>query len=149
MCIKNPLFKFSTTLRPYIATIVVGLITLLILLASLILLIIAIKDKSKEGILIISIIMASIALIYFIVYISLYFIDKAKFKKLDFSFDPQIQIVFNSYSKRRNKPIYKAAIILMFISVAPHAIIIIIFLGAALYHLVCEIKKYCDFCGIF
>ena len=146
---KNPLFKFSTTLRPYIATIVVGLITLLILLTSLILLIIAIKDKSKEGILIISIIMASIALIYFIVYISLYFIDKAKFKKLDFSFDPQIQIVFNSYSKRRNKPIYKAAIILMFISVAPHAIIIIIFLGAALYHLVCEIKKYCDFCGIF
>ena len=82
--------------------------------------------------------------IYSIIYISLYFSDFVKFKKLEFNFDEQIQKIFDLYTKRNNQPIYKSAIILMFVTLTPHLAIF----GKAIFEIYKQIKKYCGFCGI-
>ena len=146
---NNPMYKLSKTLRPYIASIVLCLITTLIILIMFVIMFILIANHEKDFIYFSLIIFAFLALIYFLVYISLYFSNQAKFKKIDLNFDLQIKQVFDLYNKRINQPIYKAAIILLFISVIPHSIAILIFICYLIYILVDEIKKYCGFCGLF
>ena len=89
-----------------------------------------------------------ITTIYFIVYTSLYFSDKRKYKKIEFEFDEQIQTVFNLYLKRIKHPIYDATIIIIFISMVPHFGLFLFMLVYGIYEFIDGICLYCKFCGI-
>ena len=144
----NPLFKLSKTLRPYIASIVLGFLLLIFYIFHFFY---GLRNDFFDSDLYIILFMvgAVISFIYFIVYIALYFSDKVKFKKMEFEFDEQIQIVFNLYSKRIRQPIYDAIIIILFLTMTPH----FVFIGAAIvvgtYELIKNIKYSCNFCGLF
>ena len=143
----NPLFKLSKTLRPYIASIIFGLI---LLFFYIFLYIYGLKEKfNKEEFIILFFIAGIISSIYFIVYIALYFSDKTKYKKMEFEFDEQIQIVFNLYSKRIKHPIYDATIIIIFISMLPHFLFVLFFVGYSIFLYIENVIEECNFCGIW
>ena len=90
-----------------------------------------------------------ISLIYFLIYVSLFSIDKKKFKIQQFSFDIQIESVLDSFNKRNKQPVYLASIILMSICVLPHTAFLLITLAFVIYKLIDMIKEECSFCGLF
>ena len=140
----NPLFKFSKTLRPGLATIIINIILISIILFVTILLLFT---KAEEFVYF-SFACCFYSLIYFLIFISLFSIDKKKFKTEQFSFDIQIERVFYSFNKRSKQPVYLASIILMSICVLPHAVVILIILFGAIYELIKLIKKEFSFCGL-
>ncbi len=147
---NNPLFKLSKTLKPYITSIVFGFILIIFFLILIVISCVdGIGEKCDKICFAIFIGLAHlIILINFIVYVYLYFTDRAKFKKMDFEFDEQIQIVFNLYSKRIKHPIYDKAIIIIFITMLPYYVYITILLVYIIVYLILEIIEKCDFCGI-
>ena len=109
----NPLFKISKTLRPSFATIIINIILIIVLIIFIIILIIIPSAAKYDDLIAWSIILeAFLGLVYFLTFISLFSIDKKKFKIDQFIFDVQIENVFNSYYKRNKQPIYLVAIIL-------------------------------------
>ena len=144
----NPLFKLSKTLRPYIASLVIAFI---VIICYVIFYIGYIHERfyltSTLGS--IATLYTFISFLYFIVYISLYFSDRAIFKKLEFNFDEQIQEVFYLYKKRNKQPIYLAIIIILFISCIPHYIIIFLLIYFAVYNGLKHLYRYCGFCGLW
>jgi len=141
----NPLFKFSKTLKPHLATIVINIILIIIILAVAIPLFIF----EGEGFVFFSLISCSIlSLIYFLIYVSLFAIDKKKFKTEQFTFDVQMESVFNSFTKRNKQPVYLSSVILMSICVLPHTGFILIILFFAILELFKLIKRECSFCGL-
>ena len=141
----NPLFKFSKTLKPYLATIVINIILIIIILAVAIPLFIF----EAEGFVFFSLISCSIlSLIYFLIYVSLFAIDKKKFKTEQFTFDAQMESVFNSFTKRNKQPVYLSSVILMSICVLPHTGFILVILFFAIRELFKLIKRECSFCGL-
>ena len=146
---KNPLFKLSKTLRPYISSIVFGFICLFLYIS---LFLFGLKEHffRSQCYSILFLFAGLVDLIYFIIYISLYFSDKAKFKKMDFQFDEQIQTAFNLYSKRTKQPIYTATIVLLFISIIPHVSLLSVLSGYFIYR-VCirPINRHCGYCGLW
>ena len=109
----NPLYKYSKTLRPSIASMVLCILTIIFLTFFFLVF------MCQEEFNITFFILMGINFIYSIIYISLYFSDFVKFKQLKFNFDEQIQKPFDLYSKRINQPIYMSAVIIMFISFIP------------------------------
>ena len=145
----NPLFKISKTLRPSFATIIINIILIIVLIIFIIILIIIPSASKYDDLIAWSIILeAFLGLVYFLTFISLFSIDKKKFKIDQFIFDVQIENVFNSYYKRNKQPIYLVAIILASICVLPHVTFLLIMLFFAIYELVVLIKKECSFCGL-
>ena len=145
----NPLFKISKTLRPSFATIIINIILIIVLIIFIIILIIIPSAAKYDDLIAWSIILeAFLGLVYFLTFISLFSIDKKKFKIDQFIFDVQIENVFNSYYKRNKQPIYLVAIILASICVLPHVTFLLIMLFFAIYELVGLIKKECSFCGL-
>ena len=145
----NPLFKISKTLRPSFATIIINIILIIVLIIFIIILIIIPSAAKYDDLIAWSIILeAFLGLVYFLTFISLFSIDKKKFKIDQFIFDVQIENVFNSYYKRNKQPIYLVAIILASICVLPHVTFLLIMLFFAIYELVVLIKKECSFCGL-
>jgi len=145
----NPLFKFSKPLRPGLATIIISIILIVALIVFIIsLVIVSTYSYSSEDVIFLSLIISGIlSLIYFLIYVSLFSIDKKKFKMDKFTFDFQIESIFNSFYKRNKQPVYLASIILMSICVLPHTAFILIVLFFAIYKLIGLIKEECSFCG--
>jgi len=140
----NPLFKFSKTLKPGLATSIINIIMIIIILAVAIPLLI----YDAEGFVYFSLLSCTtIGLIYFLIYVSLFSIDKKKFKTEQFTFDVQIESVFNSFTKRNKQPVYFSSIILMSICVLPHAGLILVILYFAIRELFKLIKRECSYCG--
>jgi len=140
----NPLFKFSKTLKPGLATSIINIIMIIIILAVAIPLFI----YDAEGFVYFSLLSCTtIGLIYFLIYVSLFSIDKKKFKTEQFTFDVQIESVFNSFTKRNKQPVYFSSIILMSICVLPHAGFILVILYFAIRELFKLIKRECSYCG--
>ena len=144
----NPLFKFSKTLRPGLATSIINIFLIILILIIIFMSIIAFYNN-YETFIYFSIIFCSILnLIYFLIFIPLFSIDKKIFKTEQFTFDVQIESVFNSFTKRNNQPLYLASVILMSICVLPIIVPILIaifYVTVSLYDL---IKKECTFCGL-
>ena len=144
----NPLFKFSKTLRPGLATSIINIFLIILILIIIFMSIIAFYNN-YETFIYFSIIFCSILnLIYFLIFIPLFSIDKKIFKTEQFTFDVQIEIVFNSFTKRNKQPLYLASVILMSICVLPISVPILIaifYVTVSLYDL---IKKECTFCGL-
>ena len=136
----NPLFKFSKSLSPGLATIVINIIVIIHLF---ILLIASFCDDSEDSFCLSNLPFLTCigySFLYFIIFIILYSIDKKKFKIDQFTFDALIGSVLNSFYERNNQPLYLAAIILMCISCLPHAILILILVFLAIRNL---INHYC------
>ena len=143
----NPLFKFSKTLRPGLVTSIINIILIFIILFATIISFFAFEDY--EDFLTFSLTLCSIlSLIYFLIFISLFTIDKKIFKTEQFTFDSQMQSVVNSFYERKNQPIYLASIILMSICVLPHAVLTLILFSAGIFLLINLIKEECSFCGL-
>ena len=146
---KNPLFKLSKTLRPYITSIVFGFI-FLIFYIGLFLFGVTNRFFDSDVYVVFFILAAIIDFIYFVIYISLFFSDKVKFKQMEFQFDEQIQIAFNLYSKRIKQPVYIATIVFLFISIIPHFLLFLYFVAYFICQLCLKpIKRYCGFCGLW
>ena len=143
----NPLFKFSKTLRPGLATSIINIILIFIILFATIISFFAFEDY--EDFKIFSFLLCLIlSLIYFLIFISLFTIDKKKFKPKQFIFDVQMQSVVNSFYERKKQPIYLASIILMSICVLPHAVETLILFSIGIFRLIKLIKEECSFCGL-
>ena len=144
----NPLFKLSKTLRPSLATII---ISFLLIIASIIFIfsLFIVSSYNLEDVIIMSMLFSGIiSLIYFLTYVSLFSIDKKKFKIEQLTFDVQIEPVLNSFYQRNKQPVYLASIIIMSICVSPHTAIILIGLFFITYKLIDIIKDECTFCGL-
>ena len=139
---KNPIYKISNNLYPYIATIVFVVIDIISI-------IIDFYIEYSDGFYnmeVTLIVMLAFVFIYFFVYISLYFSINTKFIKLQFEFDEQIQKIFDLYSKRRKQDVYLSSIIILIICFTPYFIgffVVTFFFVSWLYK---QIKRYCDFC---
>ena len=146
----NPLFKFSKTLRPGLATIIISIILVVVLIIFIIYLLFISPSSydSRIAIILLLCFSAFISLIYFLIYVSLFSIDKIKFKIDQFTFDFQIENVLNSFNKRNKQPVYLASIILMIICMLPHTAFLLITLFFAIYKLIDLIRKKCSFCGL-
>ena len=144
----NPLYKFSKTLVPYIASEFFCFLFAIIFLIAFCQQIYLYYQK-KDLIECSYILVIPFNFVYCIIYISLYFSDYVKFKKLEFNFDEQIQKIFDLYTKRNNRPIYKSAIIIMLVTLSPYLLLLGIYILFSFYELYIQIKKYCGFCGIF
>ena len=121
----NPLFKFSKTLIPGLATIVINIIIMILLFILLLISFCADREDSYLPYLPFFIYLC-ISFLYFLIFIIIYYIDKKKFKIETFTFDEQIERVLNSFYERNSQPYFSIAIILMYFSLLPHAILIII-----------------------
>ena len=109
----NPLFKFSKALRPGLAISIISIILVIVLIICIFSLAI-IPSSSYDSDVFIGLIIffsAILGLIYFFVYISLFSIDKKKFKIDQFQFDAQLETVLNSFYKRNKQPVYLVSII--------------------------------------
>ena len=146
----NPLFKFSKTLRPGLATIIICIILVIVLVICIFSLAIIPSSSYDSDLLIGMFIFFStiLGLIYSFVYISLFSIDKKKFKIDQFQFDAQLETVLNSFYKRNKQPVYLASIILISISILPHIVLFLITLFFFIYKLIDSIKEECSFCGL-
>jgi len=146
----NPLFKFSKALRPGLATSIISIILVIVLVFFLFFIAIISPSIYDSDVFIGLIIFFSaiLGLIYFFVYISLFSIDKKKFKIDHFQFDAQLETVFNSFYNRNKQPVYFASIILISIGILPHTVLFLIALFFAIYKLVGSIKEECSFCGL-
>ena len=146
----NPLFKFSKTLRPGLATIIISIILVVVLIIFIIYLLFISPSSydSRIAIIVLLCFSAFISLIYFLIYVSLFSIDKIKFKIDQFTFDFQIENVLNSFNKRNKQPVYLASIILMIICMLPHTAFLLITFFFAIYKLIDLIRKKCSFCGL-
>jgi hypothetical protein len=141
----NPLFKFSKTLRPGLATIYINFILIILILIIAIILFFV----EAEGFVIFSHFSCCVlSLIYFLIFIPLFSIDKKIFKTEQFTFDFQIESVLNSFNKRNKQPIYLASIILISICTLPPTAFGLFALYFALYELIRMIKDECSFCGL-
>ena len=141
----NPLFKFSKTLRPGLATSIISIIFIILVLSIASVLFFV----DAEDFIFFSFASCSIlSFVYFLIFISLFSIDKRKFKTEQFVFDVQIESVFNSFIKRNKQPLYLASVILMSIGILPHIVVSSILLFFGLLELIKSIKKECSFCGL-
>ena len=138
----NPLYKCSKGLKPSLITFIFSIILLIVLFPGTIIFIILDQSIITLSSSPFFYIYGVVNLIYFIIYIPLYFIDKAKLVKIQFSFDVQIQNVLNLYHQRIKQKLYGVAINMISISLVPFFVFVIIKLTK-------KIKKYCGFCGIF
>jgi len=127
-----PLFKFSKTLCPGLATIIINIFFIIILLFLLI--ISFFYDYEDDGFFIPIYFCIILSFIYFVVYISIYFLDKNKFNIYQFTFDAQMESVLNSFYKRNKQPVYLASIILIIISLLPHILIALAFFSDTIYN---------------
>ena len=136
----NLLYKTSKSLIPNIFTFVFTFIFLIfIILVSLSFIFIDLEIFSSP---IFLYIYSGFSLVFFIIYITLYSINKTKLRKIKFTFDSQIQNVLNLYIKRNKAKLYDTAIICISLSLVP-------FFAFLIKKLIKVIKKYCGFCGIF
>ena len=87
--------------------------------------------------------------IYFLIFIPLFSIDKKLYKTEQFTFDVQMEAVFNLFNNRSRQPVYQASIILMSICMLPDVIFILMILFASIFQLILLIKRECSFCGLY
>jgi len=85
---------------------------------------------------------------FFFVYISLFSIDKKKFKIDQFQFDAQLETVLNSFYKRNKQPVYLVSIILISIGILHHIIFFLKEYFIFLNRLIVLIKEDCSFYGL-
>ena len=132
----NPLFKFSKALSPGLATIVINIIVIILLFIFLIISFCNDYHSDECFLPFTFYFCIAFSFFYFLIFIIIYSIDKKKFKIDQFTFDAQIGSVLNSFYQRNNQPLYLVAIILMYISLLPHAILILILFWAAIGNLI-------------
>ena len=92
---KNPLFKLSKTLRPYITSIVFGFIFLIFYIG---IFLFGLKERffDSDAYVVFFILAAIIDFIYFVIYISLFFSDKVKFKRILKHFGKSIAHIYTN-----------------------------------------------------
>ena len=141
----NPLFKFSKALRPGLATIIINFILIILML---IFAIVFFFVDTESFVIFSHSSCCVLSLIYFLIFIPLFSIDKKIFKTEQFTFDFQIESVLNSFNKRNKQPVYLASIILISICTLPPTVLIVILLIPDLYKLIRMIKDECSFCSL-
>jgi len=147
-----PLYRISKTLRPGLATIIINIIALLFLSTLLLFIIVLLFnfDNDSETIKFYFLITCMIfSAIYFLIFIPLFSIDKKLYKTEQFTFDVQMEAVFNLFNNRSRQPVYQASIILMSICMLPDVIFILMILFASIFQLILLIKRECSFCGLY